>query len=224
MDWLLCKLVLSFKFYACTITYGEAQATRTPILEIRLAEHAPGSLHLKDGKKIEEPPAIEGYLDQIRLNLQAKRSVYLVSHSGYLFFLNPASPFPPTPPGPSPILSGDAQTLKRIEIRRGINQIVTSAGMMDLRSIVAVRRAFQPAPLHVHDQQEEHADDHALSISHREERFPEDDVDEGGEANASDRPQVRMRRSFELLLTTGHVMRFEVYSRCRHIICSQRDI
>ncbi len=194
------------------------QATRTPILEIRLAEHAPDSLHAREGKKVEEPPAIEGYLDRIRSNRQTKRSVYLVSHSGYLFFLNPVTPFPPTPPGPSPTLSSDAQTMKHIEIRRGINQIVTSTGMMDLRSIVAVRRAFQPSPPQMHGQQEEQNDDYIFLSSHREERSPEDDADEGGEAaltNAFDRPQVRVRRSFELLLTTGHVMRFEVFCYCQ---------
>jgi len=103
--------------------------------------------------------------------------------------------------------------MKHIEIRRGINQILTSTGMMDLRSIVAVRRAFQHSPPQMHGQQEQ-IDDSIFLTSHREERSPEDDADEGGEAvleNASDRPQVRMRRSFELLLTTGHVMRFEVF-------------
>jgi hypothetical protein len=49
----------------------------------------------------------------------------------------------------------------------------------------------------------------------REERSSEDDVDEGGEvalAQAYDSPLVKMRRSFELLLNTGQVMRFEVIS------------
>jgi hypothetical protein len=103
--------------------------------------------------------------------------------------------------------------MKHIEIRRGINQILISTGIMDLRSIVAVRRAFQHSPPQMHGQQEQ-IDDSIFLTSHREERSPEDDADEGGEAvleNASDRPQVRMRRSFELLLTTGHVMRFEVF-------------
>jgi hypothetical protein len=104
--------------------------------------------------------------------------------------------------------------MKHIEIRRGINQILTSTGLMDLRSIVAVRRAFQHSPPQMHGQQEEQIDDSFFLTSHREERSLEDDADEGGEAvltNASDRPQVRMRRSFELLLTTGYVMRFEVF-------------
>ncbi|KAF9527557.1 Pleckstrin homology domain-containing protein, partial [Crepidotus variabilis] len=150
------------------------QATRTPSLEIRLAEHAPNFLHLKDGRRIDEPAAIEGYLDRIRPNTQTKHQVYLSTHSGYLFILNSSAPFPPTPPGIAPISSSiysDAQTLKHAETRRGINQIVTSTSMMDLRTIVAVRRA-----------------------------------------KTSDKGQMKMRRSFELLLNTGHVMRFEAYS------------
>lgn len=167
-------------------------------------------MHLKDGRKIEEPPAIEGYLERIRPNRQAKHMVYLSTHAGYLFSLNTVSPFPPSPPGPVPTFT-DTQASKHSEIRRGINQIITATSTMDLRTILAVRRAFQPAPPHVHDVKEQDDDNGWFAAwVQEEERSSEDEVDEGGEAALANSTQIRIRRSFELLLNTGHVLRFEV--------------
>lgn len=170
-------------------------------------------MHLKDGRKIEEPPAIEGYLERIRPNRQPKQMVYLSTHAGYLFSLNPTSPFPPSPPGPVPTFT-DIQALKHIEIRRGINQIITATSMIDLRTILAVRRAFQPVPPHVHNVREQDDDNGWFAAwVQREERSSEDEVDEGGQAalaKAYNSTQIKIRRSFELLLNTGHVLRYEV--------------
>ncbi|KAJ3515389.1 hypothetical protein NLJ89_g1784 [Agrocybe chaxingu] len=180
------------------------QSPQAPVLEIRVAQHAPTHLHLKDGTRISEPPGIEGYLERIRPNTQTKHQLYLATHNGYMFILNAYTPFPPLPPGlipPLPSLS-EAQNLRHTEIRRGTNQIMTATGVFDLRTIVAL-----------------HDDDSAsLQVfENPEERTPEDEEDEGGEAflsKSGDRPRTRTRRSFELLLNTGHVIRFEAYS-CR---------
>jgi hypothetical protein len=162
---------------------------------------------------MEEPPAVEGYLDAIRPNKQTKQPVYLATYAGYLFFLDPARPFPPMPPGPMPSTPEPDINLKHMEVRRGINQIVHATSMMDLRSIVAIRRAFQliPSPTHA---VKEAQDDDCQAWVEPEARSSEDDVDEGGEAvlaQAYDSARVKMRRSFELLLITGHVMRYEVF-------------
>ena len=139
--------------------------------------------------------------------------VYLSTHAGYIFSLNTASPFPPSPPGPVPTFA-DTQALKHIEIRRGINQIITATSTMDLRTILAVRRAFQPVPPHVHNVREQDDDNGWFAAwVQPEERSSEDEVDEGGEAalaKAYNSTQIRIRRSFELLLNTGQVLRFEV--------------
>lgn len=174
-------------------------------------------MYLKDRRRIEEPPAIEGYLDNIKPNKQIKQPLYLATHSGYLFFINPGRPFPPMPPGHIPNLGTEADAaLKHTEIRRGINQILHATSMLDLRSIVAVRRAFQPIPPQIHTVKEVQDDDRSWFEAwvEREERSSEDEVDEGGEtalAQAYDSSRVKMRRSFELLFNTGHVMRFEVF-------------
>ena len=101
-------------------------------------------------------------------------------------------------------------------MRRGINQIVHATSMMDLRSIVAVRRAFQPVSSEMHTVKEVQDDDRGWFEAWvgREERSSEDDVDAGGDAalaEAYNSGLVKIRRSFELLLNTGQVMRFEVF-------------
>ena len=192
------------------------------MLEIRIAQHAPTYIHLKNGRRMDEPPAIEGYLDRINPVSQAKKQIYLTTHSGNLFILNSHAAFPPMPPGLAPMTnqSLDLQALRQTEIRRGINQIMTATAMSDLRSIFAVRRAFDVAPTHVHDLKEP-ADDMSLfeTWENSEQRTADDEEDEGGDlglSKSADRTRLKMRRSFELLLNTGHVVRFEVSFQKRH--------
>ena len=125
------------------------------------------------------------------------------------------------PPGLASVsnLYTDAETTRHAEIRRGINQIMTATGVCDLRSIVAVRRASHPVPTHMHDQKEQaHDDDTAwfgIWENSSEQRHEHDEGDEGGEAGLDkfgDRTKMRIRRSFELLLNSGNVVRFEVIS------------
>ena len=196
------------------------QATRPPSLEIRLAEHAPNYIHLKNGQRMEEPPEIEGYLERIRPNTQTKQQTYLTTHHGYLFTLN-SHTFPPMPPGLAPTSSiySDAQALRHSEVRRGTNQVMNATGVMDLRSIMAVRRAFQASPIHVHDQKETHDDENSFGIwSNLDEQAPEDEEDLGGDSGLTksvDRTRTKVRRSFELLLNSGRVVRFEVSNTSR---------
>lgn len=184
-----------------------------------MAQHAPTHTHLKNGRRLDEPLAIEGYLERIS---QAKKQIYLATHNGNLFILNSHAAFPPMPPGLAPMSnqSLDLQTLRQAEIRRGINQVMTATGMCDLRSILAVRRAYHSVPVQTHDLVEPAADDISwLGICENpEERTADDEEDEGGDlglSKSADRTRLKMRRSFELLLNTGHVVRFEVsFPKC----------
>ena len=185
-----------------------------------MAQHAPTYIHLKNGRRFDEPPAIEGYLDRIKSNSQIKHQLYLTTHDGNLFILGPHTAFPPMPPGLAPITdqSLDLQVFRHAEIRRGINQIMTATGMCDLRAILAVRRAFQAVPTHMHNQKEASADDTSwFGIWENSElRTADDEEDEGGDSvlnKSADRTLLKMRRSFELLLNTGHTIRFEVFSK-----------
>ncbi|KZT12064.1 uncharacterized protein LAESUDRAFT_640838 [Laetiporus sulphureus 93-53] len=203
-DWaILCGLALH-------------QAGKPAHLEVRLKEHYPTRLHLKDGTRLDEPPAVEGYLDRIRPSSQLKQAIYLTSHDGYLFSLHSAHAHHPAPPGFLPV-DCNPETLQREEVHRGAQQILHAFALLDLRSIVAVRRAFQVAARHS-DQipggnMPEWED--VEGFWEDVERSESDDEDAGGEtgANASrNRTRLHMRRSFELLLTTGSVVRFEAYS------------
>jgi hypothetical protein len=94
-------------------------------------------------------------------------------------------------------------------------QIMEATGVNDLRTILVVRRAFHLVPESTHNEKKKPEDDDIwFSIwSQPEERTPDDEQDIGGEEGLSksdDKPRLRMHRSFELLLTTGRVIRFEV--------------
>jgi hypothetical protein len=186
-----------------------------------VAEHYPTSLHLKNGTPLVQPPAIEGYVERIRQNTQIKQSLYLVSHNGNLFTLSPHQAQPPSPPG-SALMLGNMeeykQTIMRMEVERGIYQLMHAHGVCDLRSVVAVRRAFHVVPQHHHDQKDDRLAEESSWFnvwSRVDERTNSDNEDEGGEEGliegaASDKPYLKMKRSFELLLNTGRVVRFEV--------------
>ncbi|RPD62431.1 hypothetical protein L226DRAFT_544250 [Lentinus tigrinus ALCF2SS1-7] len=206
------------------------QADKTAHLEFRLRRHYPTRLHMKDGTRLDEPPAVEGYLDRIRPNSQLKQSLYLVTHDGYLFTLAPTHAHQPPPPGAAvntPVASGTAfsttslpgstETRRKSEVRRGQLQILEATGMSDLRNIVAVRRAFQFIP---HQREQIEAPqlndwEDSETFWAQVDRSESDDEDAGGEigiARARDKARLRLRRSFELLLTSGRVIRFEAYS------------
>ncbi|KAJ7644051.1 Pleckstrin homology domain-containing protein [Roridomyces roridus] len=189
-------------------------STGAPQLEVRLAHHSPQQLFLKNGVRLPEPPAIEGYLDRVRANTQGKQPVYIVTHDGNIFVLRPADANPPSPVG---IGAGrSTEGLRREEVRRGAEQVVNAFGVTDLRSVVTVRRAFQVVAPMAHDERIGADDLNVEEFQRVEERCDSDGEDEGGEEAlraAKDKPYLRMKRSFELLLKNGSVVRFEAHSR-----------
>ncbi|KAI5829238.1 hypothetical protein K523DRAFT_41834 [Schizophyllum commune Tattone D] len=123
-----------------------------------------------------------------------------------------------------PSLEDYANILRRSEVRRGARQVMAAHAVCELRAIVAVRRAFQVVPPRAHDVREAHAeaeDEMVISGMRDEQAEGDDHADAGGEEGlleqAGDRGHKKMRRSFELLLKNGHVMRFETHS-CKNAI------
>lgn len=161
----------------------------------------------------------------MRPNTQTKQRIYLATHDGNIFVLPPSRAHPPPPPGlqaPTPEQDTEdyAATLRQAEVKRGISQIVDANDVADLRSVLVVRRAFHLVPRHFYSEEEVPRDDEDISSQPPEERADSDDEDEGGDEGMSkhqDKAHLRMRRSFELLLKSGYVIRFEV---CLHCICS----
>lgn len=187
------------------------ESLRSVFLEIRLAEHYPNHIHVRNGDRIDEPLGMEGYLQQLRPYSLSKHRVYLSTHDGNLFVLSPQNAYPPSPPGlpphdPSPNLP-DGKSARQTEVWRGALQIMNATGVCDLRNIVAVRRAFQLLSPQTHNERE--AGDDSLNTWGFEEPGAEDNQDDGGGQPSGD---LYTRRSFELLLKNGHVVRFEAYS------------
>ena len=180
-----------------------------------------------------EPTAIEGFVDRIRPNTQTRQSVYLVTHDGYLFCSPSAHNHAPAPPGiPSSTMSSstdDSSLIRDAEVRRGARQILESEGMTDMRSIIAIRRAF-----HLSARRREDAPPGAglAELSRKSKPWEEDETfweeveqtrsdneDEGGEEGLSKsgtapaKSSLKMKRSFELVMKTGQVVRYEVSTR-----------
>lgn len=213
------KVRITSLFKICTAYNQTTQGQQPPVLEIRLALHYPSHLHLKNGKRLDEPPAIEGYVERIRPNTQSRQQLYLVTHDGYLFTLLPNNAYTPAPPGTVLGLNDldeYANSLRHSEVVRGTNQLMHAMGVCDLRAIVAVRRAFQANPSYKHNERDVPANDDTTWLNiwaESDGRIAEDHQDEGGEealTKANDKVKLRVKRSFELLLTNGRVVRLEV--------------
>lgn len=137
-----------------------------------------------------------------------KHPTYLSTHDGNLFVLPVDRACPPTPPGFLPHSALNGASGREAEIHRGAMQIMHASGVCDLRRILTVRRAFQLVPPHVHDVQDKHHENDG-AVSQAEEPSP-DDEDQDGQVDDESNKHLHMRRSFELLLEDGKVIRFEV--------------
>ncbi|KAI5986139.1 Pleckstrin homology domain-containing protein [Pisolithus albus] len=183
------------------------QVRKAPHLEIRTVDHRREFVQLPGGTKMEEPPGVEGYLDRIKERGHRQR-VYVSTHDGSLFALSPNDANPPAPPsthlshmvGSLTDANQYAEVIFRNEIERGVTQIRSAYGVMDLWNIQSVRAVLQEA------QQAEPDND------------PSIDADEGGVAGlakAQNPLKLRLMRSFEIVLVSGRVIRLEAYS-CRN--------
>ena len=105
--------------------------------------------------------------------------------------------------------------MRNEEVWRGAQQVSEARGVTDLRSIVLVRRAFQVVPpLQENVQTEAYGDDDLCFAQVNGDEVDDDDLggEEGLEKSAQDRVHIRMRRCFELVMSTGRIVRFEVMS------------
>lgn len=105
---------------------------------------------------------------------------------------------------------------------------MNATGVCDVRSILTVRRAFHLVPQSSHNEEDaegakkaQEEDDEWLG-AWSVQRTGSDELDEGGDeglGRSIDKPKLKMQRSFELLLKTGHVIRFEVGNLIASISC-----
>jgi hypothetical protein len=199
------------------------QPGTAPHLEFRLAPGAPARVHLPSGRALTEPPGIEGYLDRIRPNSRTRTAVYVATHAGNLVFARGARGYPPPPPGaPRPSDGGagadEDEDAPGVEARRGARQILDADGVFDMRSVLIVRRAFVDVAVaqDVQAAQQLASLEHGALEDETLERDTSDDEDAGGEealtalGTGPPRTRVRTRRSFELVLKNGQIVRLEV--------------
>lgn len=173
-------------------------------------------LHMKDHHQLSEPPSVEGYVSRVKPGSGTREEIYLTVHNGLLFTLAPGGAHAPNPPGAISVPQDsdrDARVLRQEEIRRGAAQVLAARGVMDLRAVIAVRRAFRPVP-HPNEQEHESMQPDIEESGHLEEevvREESDNRDDGGDAGLTgDVTTIRMRRCFELVMKSGNVVRFEV--------------
>ncbi|CAE6415279.1 unnamed protein product [Rhizoctonia solani] len=192
-------------------------------------------------RQVDEPPALEGYLHRIKPKTLTRTNVYLTSHDGYLFALRYADAEPPTPPVlvQEPLDDAGRQAARQKELRRARCMILGADGYIDLRSILAVRRAVEPTPpigtidigvarstKRLSDDAHEHDD---FDDGWVDQADASDGDDEGGDEYLSrneDKTRLKMKRSFELIMRSGRVIRFEAYSRsiCLEWIANLRNL
>ncbi|KIM21701.1 hypothetical protein M408DRAFT_333312 [Serendipita vermifera MAFF 305830] len=158
------------------VLFGVALANprTTSDLELRVAEHFPTKISLGNNTVLHEPPAIEGYLYRYKTTTHIRDPVYLSTHNGNIFFLNPNSAHPPLPPTaaleePLEAEEGNPTTIggttgagtgasvsshgpkphstvtRASEVQRGASQILNAKLFLDMRNIVSVRRLTEPA-------------------------------------------------------------------------------
>lgn len=112
--------------------------------------------------------------------------------------------------------------MRQTEVKKGIQHIIHAIGVCDVRDILAVRRAFHLIPTGKHSTEDirvpkVHEDNDEWLGTWSVERTDSDGEDEGGDqglAKTDDKSKLRMHRSFEFLLRSGHVIRFEVGYSC----------
>ena len=71
-------------------------------LEIRMAQHFPTRLVLRDGRTLVEPAAVEGYLQHIHHKTGARTRMYVSTHDGNVYTTTSPKAHPPAPPAPGP--------------------------------------------------------------------------------------------------------------------------
>lgn len=134
---------------------------------------------------------------------------------------NAHAPEPPAPP--VTLIDHDIKTedsKRAAELQRGAQQIFRSDGYIDLRSIIAVRRATQttvprfaaPDRGNIQDVNHSLADDDP-NLMEPENGTTSDAEDTGGDDvlnTHANRQRLKLKRSFDITLRTGHVIRFEV--------------
>ncbi|KAH7102551.1 Pleckstrin homology domain-containing protein [Auriculariales sp. MPI-PUGE-AT-0066] len=227
LDWVWLPNDIEGDPRAWAAWYGVALRgpTNPTTLEMRLAQHYPTRLVLRDHTVLVEPPAVEGYLQAVRGTTRSR--TYLSTHDGCIFTMSVQHANPPGPPSLPVLVDGEPRSSVRHEdeVKRGAAQMLTASTFVDMRSVICVRRAETLQATKSHDLSTNEGGHIHLNLGSNDDFVPQvdvertisDDEDDGGEENlptvAADKARLRMKRSFEMCLRSGQTVRYEAYSR-----------
>ncbi|EJC98002.1 uncharacterized protein FOMMEDRAFT_114825 [Fomitiporia mediterranea MF3/22] len=202
-------------------------------LELHLSSHYPSQVLLDDGKHLEEPPSIEGFVHTYKRKTQTRVQYYLATHDGYLCSIQAEKVVPPPTPTDLKSFAKSEDEFREDEHTRLRTQVMNARLFWDLRSVLLVRRAVVVIPVikdesiakHARNPTSEPDGEQNGELATRiasmwneeaELRRSESDVgDEGGEDglnSAKDKGRLKMHRSFEVVLKNGRILRFETHS------------
>ncbi|CAO1619474.1 unnamed protein product [Sympodiomycopsis kandeliae] len=97
IDWVLHDRTLEDQTRYWSILCGSIlkEARHPGVLEFRKAEHYPTSVTLGNGKEMDEPPAVEGFLWRVRPVSGALSRIYVSAHDSHVFVSRPGKAYPP---------------------------------------------------------------------------------------------------------------------------------
>ncbi|OCB84999.1 hypothetical protein A7U60_g7956 [Sanghuangporus baumii] len=231
LDWVWLKNDVDGRKRDWEILFGAAiSRLGSPTqLELHIASHYPTTITTRDGNHLEEPPSIEGYVHSYNRKTQARVQYYLSTHDGYLFAIrNEKVVAPPIPTDLKSFAKSEVEFREdeRVRLRE---QIVNARWLWDMRNVLLVRRAMHVIhqvkdPSITANRATEPPDPDANVLEQAQEphngsaefrRTDSDIDDEGGDAGlaaSADKARLKMRRSFEIVLKNGRILRFETHS------------
>ncbi|KZT53929.1 hypothetical protein CALCODRAFT_485938 [Calocera cornea HHB12733] len=226
LDWLWLSTDVSGRPHAWELLNALVlrQARRPTHLELRLAEHYPTKVALADGTVLAEPPAAEGYLHRYYLSPSrtSRRRVYVASNDGNLMFSPQHAVRPPAPPGLPPV-DGQSDAQRKLawarfraqDTARQAENILAAEEYIDLRDVLIIRWAEALTPFKSEDVSKDSGNIPDVHEGWEQELHREhtEDLEAPSGAVGGMKHELRLRRSFELVLRSGMVIRMEAHTR-----------
>lgn len=154
---------------------------------------------------MKQPAHIEGYVYVIKRKARRRAPHYLITYDGYLCSIPINKVDPPIPPSSLMRYSKDKSYPRRDEAARLRSQIMNTNTIWDLRNVLVVRRILDTR------------DPVAIESEHAVTRRADSDIADSTSGNqlgwSENRARIRMHRSFEIILNSGQIFRFEVSFR-----------
>ncbi|KDQ11404.1 hypothetical protein BOTBODRAFT_57377 [Botryobasidium botryosum FD-172 SS1] len=200
------------------VLYGLAlREVRAPShLEIHLARHHSCKVTLSNGERMAEPLAVEGYAYRRQKKSGTRTRIYLAVHDGLIFTMRAQNAHPPAPPTPGFSKENEdrvpcAFSSREIEARRGAEQILGAVGCISIRNIASVQMtALEPGAGQTSPTPG--AEDAEFDILSQNDPA-RSQGDNETTSTVFGGAYTKARKSFELVMHSGDVLKFEAPNR-----------